>query len=127
MILLNTDVLIKVLDKRSVKGDEAVNRILDSREDVCTTPINLHEILYALHKYAKPVRDVLLLPVLDYTKRGAELSSEMELKAEDMGRPVRRTDAMIAAIALNRGAVLYTFDLRHFNSLKTLGFELFPK
>lgn len=124
---MDTDVLIEILDRRSVKGDEALNRILDSHEDIATTPINLHELLYGLHKYAKPVRDVLLLPVLDYTKRDAEVSSAMELKAEELGRPVRRTDAMIAAIALNRGVALYTFDLRHFEPLKTLGLELFPQ
>jgi tRNA(fMet)-specific endonuclease VapC len=127
MIILDTDVLIEIFDKRSVKGDEAMRRITDSGEDIATTSINLHEILYGLQKYVKPLKEVLLLHVLDYTKRDAELSAEIELKAEGMGTPIRRTDAMIAAIALNRRASLYTFDLRHFSPLKTLGLELFPK
>lgn len=59
------------------------------------------------------VRDVLLLPALDYTKRDAGLSAE-ELEADRRGRPIRRTDAMITSIALNRGAALYAFDLRNF-------------
>jgi len=127
MIVLDTDVLIEIFDRGSVKGDEALSRIVDSGEDVATTSINLHEILYGLEKYAKPVREVLLLPVLDYTKRDAELSAELELKAEGIGRPIRRADTMIAAIALNSGAALYTFDLRHFGPLKNLGLELFPR
>jgi len=127
MIVLDTDVLIEIFDKGSVKGDEALSRILDSSEDIATTSINLHEILYGLQKYAKPVKEVLLLPVLDYTKRDAELSAEIELKAEDAGMSIRRTDAMIAAIVLNRGATLYTFNLRHFGPLKTFGLELFPR
>lgn len=127
MIVLDTDVLIEILDKNSAKGDNALTKILESGEDITTTSINLHEILYGLQKYAKPVRDILLLPVLDYTKRDAELSAEIELKAERNGTPIRRTDAMIAAITLNRKASLYTFDLRHFTPLKTLGLELFPK
>jgi tRNA(fMet)-specific endonuclease VapC len=127
MIVLDTDVLIEIFDRGSVRGDEALRGILDSGEDIATTSINLHEILYGLQKYAKPVRDVLLLPVLDYTKKDAELSAEIELKAEAMGTPVRRTDAMIASIALNRGAALYTFDLRHFSPLRTFGLELFSK
>ena len=126
MIVLDTDVLIEIFDKRSVRGDEALSRLVERGEDVATTSINLHEILYGLEKYAKPVREVLLLPVLDYTKRDAGLSAEIELRAERMGMPVRRTDAMIAAIALNRGAALYTFDLKHFEPLKTLGLKLFP-
>ena len=47
------------------------------------------------------VREILLLPVLDYTKRDAGLSAE-ELEADRRGRPIRRTDAMITSIALNR-------------------------
>lgn len=127
MILLDTDVLIEIFDRRSEKGDEALGRILKSGEDIATTSINLHEILYGLKKYARPVKEVLLLPVLDYTKRDTGLSAEIELKAEKQGTAVRRTDAMIAAIALNRGAALYTFDLRHFLPLKPLGLRLFPQ
>jgi len=126
MILLDTDVLIEIFDKGSDRGDEALRRVLESGKDIATTAINLHEVLYGLHKYARPVSEVSLLPVLDYTKRDARLSSEIELKAEAGGTPVRRTDAMIAAIALNRGVALYTFDLRHFRPLKALGLELFP-
>lgn len=127
MIVLDTDVLIEILDKKSTKGDKALSRIMESGEDIATTSINLHEILYGLQKYAKPVSDILLLPVLDYTKRDAQLSVELELKAEENGTPIRRTDAMIAAITMNRRAKLYTFDQRHFTSLKTLSLELYPE
>ncbi|MEM2027133.1 MAG: type II toxin-antitoxin system VapC family toxin [Candidatus Bathyarchaeia archaeon] len=124
MIVLDTDVLIEIFDKRSARGDEALRKLIEKGEDVATTVINLHEILYGLEKYAKPVRDVLLLPIIDYTKRDAQLSAELELKAESLGTPVRRTDAMIAAIALNRGASLYTFDLKHFSIFKNFGLKL---
>lgn len=127
MMVLDTDILIEVFDKRSIRGDEALNKILASGEDIAITSISLHEILYGLWKYAKPVREVLLLPVLEYTRRDAELSAEMELKAEQMGTPIRRTDAMIAAMTLNRGGVLYTFDLRHFTPLKSFGLKLYPE
>ena len=51
MIAIDTDVLIEILDKKSVKGDEALKQILQSEEEICTTVINIHEILYGLHKY----------------------------------------------------------------------------
>jgi len=126
MIVLDTDVLIEIFDKSSVKGDEALSKIIDSNEDVATTSINLHEILYGLKKYAKPVRDVLLLRVIDYTKQDAQLSSELELNAEKRGTPVTRTDTMIAAIAINRGAKLFTFNKKHFRPLEAFGLKLFP-
>ncbi|RLG53481.1 MAG: hypothetical protein DRO00_03860 [Thermoproteota archaeon] len=127
MIVLDTDVLIEIFDKKSSKGDEALNKIVESGQDIAITSINLHEILYGLYKYAKPIRDVLLLPVIDFTKKDASLSAEIELKAERAGKPVRRTDAMIAAIVINRGAFLYTFDSRHFEPLKPFGLKLFSE
>ncbi len=125
MILLDTDVLIEIFDRRSERGDEALEAILGSGEDIATTSINLHEILYGMEKYAKPVKDVLLLPVLGYTKRDARISAEIEVKAERSGSAIRRTDAMIASVAINHGALLYTFDMKHFKSLEDLGLKLF--
>lgn len=58
MITLDTDVLIEILDKKSEKGNEALNLILQSGEKTSTTAINIHEILYGLHKYGKPVREI---------------------------------------------------------------------
>jgi len=125
MIVLDTNVLIEIFDKKSERGDEALKNILESGEDISITAINLHEILYGLRKYARPLKEVLQLPVLSYTRDDASLSAKIELEAESRGVPIRRTDAMIAAIAINRGASLYTLDLKHFQSLRTLGLKLF--
>lgn len=125
MITIDTDVLIEILDRKSEKGDEALKQILQSGEEISTTIINIHEVLYGLHKYGKPVKEILLLPVLNYMKKDAVLSSKIELEAEERGNPIRRTDAIIAAITMNNGATLYTFDLRHFSPLKALGLKLF--
>ena len=126
MIVIDSDVLIEIMDKKSEKGDGALKQILQSGEEISTTAINLHEVLYGLHKYAKPVKEILLLPILNYTKKDVALSSKIEFEAEETGNPIRRTDAMIAAIAINNGAKLYTFDSKHFNSLKAFGLKILP-
>jgi tRNA(fMet)-specific endonuclease VapC len=125
MIAVDSDVLIEILDKKSEKGAEALKRILASGEEVCTTVISIHEVLFGLHKYGKPVKELLQLPVLNYTKNDATLSSKLELEAEQTGKPIRRTDTMIAAIAINNNAFLFTFDLKHFDPLKPHGLRLF--
>jgi len=125
MIVLDTDVLIEIFDKHSEKGDKALNRILESGDSVSTTSVNLHEIVYGLHKYAKPVREVLQLPVLSYAKEDAQLSAKIELESERAGTTIRRTDAMIAAVAINIGARLYTLDLKHFKPMMAHGLKLF--
>ncbi|MEM2940237.1 MAG: type II toxin-antitoxin system VapC family toxin [Thermoproteota archaeon] len=124
MIVLDTDVLIEVFDKNSVKGGEALKKIDEKGEPVCITVINLHEILYGLSKYAKPVKDILRLPVLNYRKEDAILASELELRTERKGKPVRRTDAMIAAMTINNNAKLYTFNTKHFKLLEEHGLKL---
>jgi len=125
MIVLDTDVLIEIFDKKSGRGDEALAKIIGSGDSPSTTAINLHEIKYGLQKYARPVKEVLQLPVLGYKKEDAQLSAKIELEAEKTGTPVRRTDAMIAAVTINNGARLYTLDLRHFQPLRALGLRLF--
>ena len=125
MIILDTDILIEIFDKKSELGGEALKKILGSGESISLTAINLHEILYGLEKYAKPVREILQLPVLNYTKKDASVSAKIELESERKGMPIRRTDSMIAAITINNAASLFTLDLKHFKPLKTLGLQLF--
>jgi tRNA(fMet)-specific endonuclease VapC len=124
MIVVDTDILIEILDKKSTKGAEALERILKCGEDIGTTVINMHELLYGLNKYAKPTEEVLLLPVLAYTKKDAILSSKLELEAERKGTPSRRTDAMIAAMTINNNATLYTFDQKHFTQFTKKNLKL---
>jgi tRNA(fMet)-specific endonuclease VapC len=114
MIIIDTDVLIEIYDKKSRLGNAAFEKIMNSGDIFCITAINLHEILYGLLKYAKPSEYLLQLPVLDYTKDDAKLAAEMEIRAEARGRKALRTDAMIAAIAINNNAKLYTNNKSHF-------------
>lgn len=101
-------------------------KILESGENISITAVNLHEILYCLRKYAKPIKEVMQLPVLSYTKRDARLSAKIEFETESRGAPIRRTDTMIVAITINNGASLYTLDVKHFQPLKALDLKLFP-
>jgi predicted nucleic acid-binding protein len=125
MIVLDTDVLIEIFDKRSKRGDKALEIVVKSGEAIAITVINLHEIIYGLHKYAKPVNEVLQLPVLEYGKDDAILAANIEVELERSGVTVRRTDAIIASITINNRAKLYTFDVEHFKPIERLGLKLF--
>jgi predicted nucleic acid-binding protein len=123
--VLDTDVLTEIFDRRSKRGDEALRKILESNDKISITAMNLHEIIYGLQKYAKPAREVLQLPVLDYGKEDAQLSAKLEAEAEKTGTTIRRTDAMIAAVTINNGGRLYTMDLNHFKPPRSHGLKLF--
>ena len=82
MIVIDSDVLIELLDRKSEKGDQALKQTIESKEEVATAVISLHEVLYGLHKYGKTVQELLSLPILSYTKKDAVLSSKIEFEAE---------------------------------------------
>ena len=122
MILVDTDVLIEILDKNSKKGEDALRKIEDAGEDISLTSLNLHEILFGLYKYAdnKKIEKIKLLDVIDFTRDDAVLSAKLEVKAEKRGEKIPRFDAMIAAVAINRGFKLFTFNKDHFDGFEEL-------
>lgn len=127
MIVLDTDVLIEMMDSESAKGRKILEMIKNSGEEVATTTINLHEILYGLLKLRKRdvIQKVLGFNIVEYDKDDAVLSSEIEVKLEEGGEKAARLDCMIAAIAINKGAKLSTLNLKHFEKFKKLGLEIF--
>ena len=126
MILLDTDVLIEILDKESDKGDKILAALEAAEGDLATSSVNMHELLYGLKKYSKSEEKATQLRVVPYERRDAELSSHLELAAEKRGRPVRRSDSMIAAVAINRSAELATLDADHFRPFTQDGLKVFP-
>ena len=125
MIVIDSDVLIEILEKRSQRGNQAFKLIVESGEDFVITVITLHEVMYGLGKHGKSAKDLLSLPILGYTKKDAVLSSRIEIETEKEGKATERTDAMIAAITINNEAKLYTFNQKHFKSMNALELKLF--
>lgn len=122
MILVDTDVLIEILDENSKKGDAALKTIEEAGEDITLTSLNLHEILYGLYKYADnlKIEKILMFDIVDFTKEDANLSAKLEVKAERKGNKTPRFDTMIAAVAINRGLKLFTFNKKHFKEFEGL-------
>ncbi len=122
MILVDTDILIEILDEGSKKGEAALKKIEEAREDIALTSLNLHEILFGLYKYAdnSKIEKILLLDITDFTKNDATLSAKLEVKAEKRGNKIPRFDTMIAAVAINRGFKLFTFNKKHFEVFENL-------
>ena len=124
MILLDSDIIIEVLDKNSDKGEALMHKIIQSGEEYCTSSVNMHEVLYEIEKYSKDFRSVLQLLTLEYTKKDSELSAVLELSAERKGKSIPRMDAIVASVAINNGCSLYTLD-EHFEVFTDNGLKLF--
>ena len=61
-----------------------------------------------------------MLDVIDFTKDDAALSAKLEVEAENSGNKIPRFDSMIAAVAINRGFKLFTFNKKHFGVFEDL-------
>ena len=123
MIIIDTDVLIEIFDKHSKKGDLALFKLESSHEEIVITPLTLHEILYGIYKYGKKkskLSGLKQLETIQFTSQDAMLSARLELDCEKKGKMVSRIDSMIAAMAINRSAKLFTFNKRHFQSFSKL-------
>jgi tRNA(fMet)-specific endonuclease VapC len=120
LIIIDTDILIEIYDKKSELGSKAFEILMETDEPFCITAINLHEALYGLFKFGKSADYLMRLLVLDYRKEDARLASEIEVETERKGNKVMRLDAMIAAIAINNNAKLYTNNKKHFSHVAKL-------
>ena len=121
MIIIDTDVLIEIFDKQSIKGELALKKIEDTGEEIAITSLSLHEILYDIHKYGKKkIKGIEQLETIEFNRDDAILSSKLELQCEKKGKKVARTDTTIAAVTINRKAKLFTFNQKHFKIISGL-------
>ncbi len=128
MILLDTNVLIEIFDKKSDAGEQAYQKLIKSGEEAITSSVNLHEALVGMLDYEgkeEAISQLLLLQVLPYGRNDSVLSAGLERYSERSGNHTVKADAMIAAIAINNNAKLFTLDRKHFPLLKEKGLQLF--
>lgn len=109
-IIIDTDVLIEISDKLSKNGEQIYQKIISSGEKVAITSITLYETLYGLMKSKKSIQYLLSFTVCEFGKEDAQQAAKLEIELEKKGKKVKRTDIMIASIAINKDAILCTFD-----------------
>ena len=124
MIIIDTDVLIEISDKKSKNGEQISQKLISSGDNVAITSITLYETLYGLIKSKKSIQHLLSFYVYEFSKEDAQQAAKLELELEKKGKKIKRTDIMIASTVITRGATLCTFD-RDFRELEDLGLTLF--
>lgn len=125
MIILDTDVLIEIIDRKSKKGGDIFQRLEASDESFAITAISLYEITFGLLKLKKNILPSLSsFLIYGFQREEALLAANLEIELEARGRKIKRTDIMIAAISISNGSLLCTFD-KEFLNLKDQGLKLF--
>jgi tRNA(fMet)-specific endonuclease VapC len=124
LIIIDTDVLIEISDKRSNKGNEMYQKIIENGDDVAITSITLYETIYGLIKFKKPFYYLSSFRVYEFSKEDALLAAKLDLDLEKNGKKIKRMDIIIASTTINRGATLCTLD-NEFQQMEELGLRLF--
>ena len=124
MIIIDTDVLIEISDRKSEKGEIIHQKIISTEDDIAITSMTLYETLYGFMKFKKPFDYLSLFQVYEFSKEDAQQAANLDLELEKKGKRIKRTDIIIASTTINRGASLYTFD-QDFQELQEFGLRLF--
>ncbi len=123
MIIIDTDVLIEISDRRSEKGEQIYQTIISTGEDIAITSITLYETLYGLMKFKKPFYYLSLFHVYEFSKEDAHQAARLDIELEKKGKKIKRTDIIIASTTINKGATLCSFD-QDFQELEEMGLRL---
>ena len=125
MIILDTDVLINLLDrKHSSKKSAILDRLNEhSDEEIVTTVINLEEFLYGVVKkdgFVDKSHPVFQVEVVPFLTNDATRAAELEIQLEKLGKQKPRIDVIIAYIALEHKSRIFTLNLNHFQDIEGL-------
>jgi len=126
LIFLETDVLVKLLNKNSAKGDEIFQKLEKSNESFAITSITFYEIVSLFMVNGINVPPINLLQIYGFSKEDAQKAAELELELQKKGKEkkIGTTDLITAAIVMNKGGSVCTLEDR-FKDLKDLCLKLF--
>ncbi|MHA1230516.1 MAG: type II toxin-antitoxin system VapC family toxin [Candidatus Helarchaeota archaeon] len=125
MIILDSDVIIEILNKNSRIKDQLITKIEKDGDQVATTAINFQEILYGILK-RKNIAElnkshlIYSFDVIPFTKRDAEIAARVEFSLEKSGKKKPKGDILIASIAIRTGSKLFTLNKKHFQDIPEL-------
>ena len=114
VVLLDTSVLIDYLRGRPVVS--RVNALLERDEVLCTSPVNVEEIVRGLRSHEIPAVDRLFdgLRVVPIGRAEGRQAGEWRRRFAARGTTLSQADCLIAAAAHAAAAVLATGNPRHF-------------
>jgi tRNA(fMet)-specific endonuclease VapC len=129
MFCFDTDVLSAVIGRDPPLA--LIRRLAQTPpEQQFTTAVTLGELLYGAAKrgsatLTNKVRELVIgaLLVLPFDERAAEVYGPLRARLESEGRRLDEPDLRIASIALSRGLIVVTANVRHFGRVPDLKVE----
>lgn len=128
MILVDTSVWIDYLSRSPGPGGRELRRLIIDREPLALTGIVVTEVLQGVMRQRQQVEALLLLFDLIEPK-GLETyiaAAALHRLARAQGMTLSTVDALIAALAIEARAALFTLDRDFARIASITGLELYP-
>lgn len=130
-VLLDTNIVIAVLNGRPTATRERVRRAVDSGARLTVPAVVVYELSYGAAKSGRPrenadrVRAFLngAVSVLAFDEEDADVAGGLRADLERAGTPIGPYDVLIAAQACRRDATLATANVREFERVPGLRWE----
>jgi len=125
--MLDTDISSYIIRKRPAS---LLERFQKNAEVLCVSVVTAAELQFGAEKAGRPALKALVneyldrLPVLDWTQGIVPEYARIRTALERSGKPIGNMDLLIAAHAVSEGSTLVTNNLRHFEHVPGLKFEV---
>jgi tRNA(fMet)-specific endonuclease VapC len=125
MIFLDTDIISYYFNSNE-KIKEKILEIIDSDENICTTVINVYEILKGFkwknnqHKenqFKEFLRDLIIFTIDDEV---INIASDIYSNLRKTGKTISDADILIAAIVIKNDGILVTNNIKHYEDIENL-------
>jgi predicted nucleic acid-binding protein len=125
LIFIHADALLQILDKKSNKGQEILEKLEKSKDDFAITSITLYDVQSFLIERAIDIpHPVDLLQVYGFAKEDAKKAIELKCALKKKSIEIYSSDLQVSSIVMNKGGTLCTMDNR-LKILEERGLKLF--
>jgi len=128
MIFLDTDI-ISYYFEANIKVKEKILEIIDKNENICTTVINIYEILKGFkwknnkkkeYQFKEFLEDVVIFTIDDDV---TNIASDLYADLRKNGKTIGDADILIAAIVMRNKGTLISNNIKHYEGIKGLKLE----
>ena len=125
MIFLDTNIISYYFNSnRTVK--EKLLETIDNDENICTTVINVYEILKGFkwknnqnkeNQFKEFIKDIIIFTIDDDV---INIASNIYSDLRKIGKTIGDADILIAAIVIKNEGILVTNNMKHYEDIKQL-------
>ena len=128
MIFLDTDIFSYYFNA-NIKIKEKILEMINNDESICTTAVNVYEVLKGLKwrnnknketQFREFLEDIVIFTIdTDVINIASDLYSELR----KTGKTIGDADILIAAIVIRNNGILVSNNTKHYDEIKQLKFQ----